>query len=127
MSKFVQNNTMRGLKFLISLPKIFRRWFVWRRMRLDPYFQKKSGGTINITSVGMFGNVAGWPLIHSTYPMSIAVGSIVKKPWNVNGQIVLRDILHLTILLDHDVIDGAPAARFLHELTKKIETAAGLS
>jgi pyruvate/2-oxoglutarate dehydrogenase complex dihydrolipoamide acyltransferase (E2) component len=37
-----------------------------------------------------------------------------------------RDILNLTVTIDHDVIDGMPAMRFMDELVKKLESGAGL-
>jgi len=44
----------------------------------------------------------------------------------VDNDIKIRDILNMTILIDHDVMDGAPMVRFLRELTKNIETGAGI-
>jgi pyruvate/2-oxoglutarate dehydrogenase complex dihydrolipoamide acyltransferase (E2) component len=38
-----------------------------------------------------------------------------------------REILHLTVLIDHDVIDGVPAARFVDDLVKKLQAGAGLA
>jgi len=37
-----------------------------------------------------------------------------------------RDILHLTIVLDHDVIDGMPAFKFVSDLVERLERAEGL-
>ena len=44
----------------------------------------------------------------------------------MDGQIVVRDFLSLTIGLDHDIIDGAPAARFTNRFIELIEDAYGL-
>ncbi len=44
----------------------------------------------------------------------------------VDGQIALRDYLSLTISFDHDLIDGAPAARFIERLKELIESGSGL-
>jgi len=40
----------------------------------------------------------------------------------VDNEIKIREILNVTILVDHDVIDGAPMVRFLNDLTKSVET-----
>jgi pyruvate/2-oxoglutarate dehydrogenase complex dihydrolipoamide acyltransferase (E2) component len=53
--------------------------------------------------------------------LCFALGSIVKKPRVVEHEIRIRDVLHLTILFDHDVVDGIPAARFAARLVKRIE------
>jgi pyruvate/2-oxoglutarate dehydrogenase complex dihydrolipoamide acyltransferase (E2) component len=39
----------------------------------------------------------------------------------VDGKIQVREILNLTVLFDHDVIDGSPAARFVDKLVKRLE------
>jgi len=52
------------------------------------------------------------------------VGGISQKPGVKDGEILVRDILNLTISFDHDIIDGAPAARFANTLTGIIENGA---
>ena len=79
-----------------------------------------------VTAVGMFGKVNGWFISAGVHPISFGVGSIIKKPKVINDNIEIREILNMTVLIDHDVVDGAPMARFIAELTKNIETAAGL-
>jgi len=54
------------------------------------------------------------------------VGGIGEKPGVVDRHIVMRDYLSLTISLDHDMIDGAPAARFTERLKDLIESGYGL-
>ena len=53
--------------------------------------------------------------------LCFALGSTVKKPWVVENDVQVRDILHLTILFDHDVVDGIPAARFAAKLVDRIQ------
>jgi pyruvate/2-oxoglutarate dehydrogenase complex dihydrolipoamide acyltransferase (E2) component len=62
----------------------------------------------------------------SLLPICFALGSIVKKPGVFEEQIEIREYLHMTILIDHDVIDGAPAALFISRLTDLIESGYGL-
>jgi pyruvate/2-oxoglutarate dehydrogenase complex dihydrolipoamide acyltransferase (E2) component len=78
-------------------------------------------GTVAITSVGALARAPGWFVPRSIHNLCLAVGAIVKKPWIVEGRIEPRDILHLTVLFDHDVIDGVPAARFLGRLADSIQ------
>jgi hypothetical protein len=57
-------------------------------------------------------------------PLSFGIGSVLKKPVVIDNEIRIREILNMTILVDHDVIDGAPMVRFLNDLTKYIESGA---
>lgn len=78
-------------------------------------------GTAIITSVGSVAYLPGWVIPKAMHNLCFALGSVVKKPWVVRNKVEIRDILHLTILFDHDVVDGAPAARFAARLVKHIQ------
>ena len=54
------------------------------------------------------------------------MGGIGVKPGVVDGHIAMRDYLSLTISFDHDIIDGAPAARFTERLKDLVESGYGL-
>ncbi len=75
-----------------------------------------------VTSVGMFDTGTAWVIPKTFMPLTVAVGPIAKKPRVIKNSIVVRDILHLTVVLDHDVIDGAPAARFVSRLKHLMES-----
>jgi pyruvate/2-oxoglutarate dehydrogenase complex dihydrolipoamide acyltransferase (E2) component len=92
----------------------------------DPLRAKRMMGSAVYTTVGNVGTASGWIIPRSIHALCFAVGSINKKPWVRAGKVEIRDIMHLTVLIDHDVIDGAPAARFMSALVKAIEGAAGL-
>ncbi len=74
----------------------------------------------------MMGKINGWFIHKSIHPLSFGIGSILKKPVVIDQQIKVRDVLHMTILCDHDVMDGAPMVRFLNDLTKYIERGEGI-
>ena len=57
----------------------------------------------------------------------ITVGGIGVKPGVVDGHIAIREYLSLTISLNHEMIDGAPAARFIRRLKDLIESGYGLN
>lgn len=59
-------------------------------------------------------------------PVIATVGGIAAKPWVADGELAIRDILHLTLSIDHDVVDGAPAARFAARFVELLSTAAPL-
>jgi pyruvate/2-oxoglutarate dehydrogenase complex dihydrolipoamide acyltransferase (E2) component len=95
--------------------------------RRDPTIVTAMAGTVSITSVGMFGEGhSGWGIFPATEVLGLVVGSIAWKPAVVEGRIEPREILHLTVAFDHDVIDGAPAARFTRRLVELIESGYGL-
>jgi pyruvate/2-oxoglutarate dehydrogenase complex dihydrolipoamide acyltransferase (E2) component len=95
--------------------------------RHDPTIVTAMAGTVSITAVGMFGEGhSGWGIYPATEVLGLVVGSIAWKPAVVEGRIEPREILHLTVTFDHDVIDGAPAARFTRRLVELIESGYGL-
>jgi pyruvate/2-oxoglutarate dehydrogenase complex dihydrolipoamide acyltransferase (E2) component len=95
--------------------------------RSDPTIVTAMGGTVSITAIGMFGEGhSGWGIYPATEVLGLVVGSIAWKPAVVAGRIEPREILHLTVMFDHDVIDGAPAARFTRRLVELIESGDGL-
>lgn len=84
-------------------------------------------GTVGVTAVGMFGKgVAGWGITPIIHELGLIVGSTVWKPAVVAGGIEPREILSITVAFNHDVIDGAPAARFTRRLVELIESGYGL-
>ncbi len=102
------------------------RLCVWKHILRRPMLARKLMGTVMVTAVGMFGKVNGWFITAGVHPVSFGVGSVIRKPKAVKDSIEIREILNMTVLIDHDVIDGAPMARFISDLTKNIETAFGL-
>jgi pyruvate/2-oxoglutarate dehydrogenase complex dihydrolipoamide acyltransferase (E2) component len=108
-----------------SLPTLLLRFLLWVLGKY-PQVQKKYGGTVGLTAVGMFGEGAGWGIPSPTPTLMITVGGIGEKPGVVDGHIAIREYLSLTISFDHDMIDGAPAARFTQRLKDLIESGYGL-
>jgi len=110
----------RSENLYYSLPGVLRRT-VWRIMLKNPKFVFNKMGNAVITSVGMMGLINGWFIHKSIHPISFGIGSIIKKPVVINNQITIREILNMTILFDHDVMDGAPMVRLLNDFTKYVE------
>jgi pyruvate/2-oxoglutarate dehydrogenase complex dihydrolipoamide acyltransferase (E2) component len=107
-----------------SLPRLVRMLFFWA-LKKNPHWFRRISGTVVITSVGMFGKGGGWGIVFlPMHTLGLTVGGIVQKPGVYEGQIAIREYLNLTISFDHDIVDGAPAARFARSLTELIESAA---
>lgn len=85
-------------------------------------------GTVAVTSVGMFAGGGGFGITPMTLmTLEVVVGGMSRRPWVTDGHIEIRDVLDLTIAIDHNIADGAPATRFCADLRQLIETAAVLS
>ena len=114
----------------MTLPWPLSRLFVTLMrvaIRRDPSIFVSMGGTVCVTAVGMFGEgQGGWGVVPLPFTLGLVVGSTAWKPAGVGGRIELREILNLTVVFDHDVIDGAPAARFARRLVELIESGYGL-
>lgn len=111
-----------SLSFFLILPKFIRRQVYQRMSTKNPFAIKKLSGTVLITSVGMFGkNRGGWAITFGIHTLNIVVGGITKKPGIINDEIVIREYLSLTLMINHDIVDGGPATRFVARLMELIE------
>ena len=82
-------------------------------------------GTVAVTAVGMFAGGGGFGITPlSLMSVEVIVGGMSQRPRIVDGQVVARDVLDLTLVIDHNVVDGAPAARFAAEFRGLLESAA---
>jgi pyruvate/2-oxoglutarate dehydrogenase complex dihydrolipoamide acyltransferase (E2) component len=95
-----------------------------RNLIRDPFVVKRMSGTTFVTSVSMYG-ISGFavPYLGSPKALAFAVGGIVRKPIQAGSRIESREILSLSVFFNHDIVDGAPAARFANSLRKRIESA----
>jgi pyruvate dehydrogenase E2 component (dihydrolipoamide acetyltransferase) len=80
-----------------------------------------SGGTFTITNLGMYRVDAFTPIINLPEAAILGVGRIVPKPVVTGEEIVIRKMLTLSLVFDHRLSDGAPAARFLDYICELIE------
>ena len=109
----------------LKLPRFARRLFWWY-LRRSPHKTKQIAGTVGVTSIGMFGRGGGWGIPITTQTLLLTLGGISQKPGVVDGLIEVREFLSLTATIDHDIVDGAPAARFLKRLAELLESGYGL-
>jgi pyruvate dehydrogenase E2 component (dihydrolipoamide acetyltransferase) len=80
-----------------------------------------SGGTFTITNLGLYDVDAFTPVINLPEAAILGVGRIVRKPAEYKGEIALRHMLTLSLVFDHRLVDGAPAAKFLQYIKQLIE------
>ncbi len=84
------------------------------------------GGTFSVSNLGMFGIEQFTAVINPPESAILAVGAIVPTPVVVDGQVVVRDRMKLTLSIDHRAIDGATGARFLQDLKRLLEEPMGM-
>jgi pyruvate/2-oxoglutarate dehydrogenase complex dihydrolipoamide acyltransferase (E2) component len=110
-----QEDVAKVVKWLQFQPTSIFRPFFWGFSWIGsryPQLWKKYVGTVGITAVGMFGKGAAWGIPPAIPTLMGTVGGIGEKP---------------TISFDHEMIDGAPAARFIERLKELIESGYGLN
>jgi pyruvate/2-oxoglutarate dehydrogenase complex dihydrolipoamide acyltransferase (E2) component len=115
-----------GMKLFVRLPQWLRLILMRLLVLNHPQRVKSMMGTVMITTAGMIGHTRGWIMPFGMHPLCLAFGSLNEQAAVYRGEIQKREILHLTVLIDHDVIDGVPAARFVDDLVKKLQAGFGL-
>lgn len=115
-----------GMKLFVNLPQWLRLVLMRIFLLNNPHRYKDMMGTVMVTTAGMVGHTRGWIMPFSIHPLSIALGTLNEQPAAFGGEIKIREILHLTVMVDHDVIDGVPAAKFVEDLVRKLEKGYGI-
>lgn len=104
--------SLSGTPWFVSLlPEFLFRMFVRlasRSVRMAQHY-----GVVSVTAIGMFGSGAAWGIPLTAATVTATVGSIVRRPVLVKGEIQEREHLCITVSFDHEIVDGAPAARFM--------------
>lgn len=79
-------------------------------------------GSFSITNIGVIGGEAFTPIINPPQTGILGIGKIQKTPEVVDGEVVPRDTITLSLSYDHRVIDGATGARFVNRIIELLET-----
>ena len=80
-----------------------------------------NGGTFTITNLGAFDVDGFTPIINQPQSAILGIGRIVPRPAGVEGDVVLRESVTLSLSFDHRIVDGGPAARFLQRIKQLVE------
>jgi pyruvate dehydrogenase E2 component (dihydrolipoamide acetyltransferase) len=80
-----------------------------------------SGGTFTVSNLGIYGVESFSPVLNPPQVAILGVNAIELKPIRRNGAVEFIDHIGLSLTCDHQVIDGAPGARFLKEIKERIE------
>lgn len=125
-SEIVLHQKTNSIEQLYYILPGFLRCAFWRYLLKHPHFAFRKMGNVGITSIGMVGSASGWFIPISVHPICFGIGRIIKKPVVVDDKIEIREMLPMTILMDHDVIDGANMVRFISRLSDNISRGIGL-
>ncbi|MBC9984776.1 MULTISPECIES: dihydrolipoamide acetyltransferase family protein [Haloferax] len=90
-----------------------------RNRKIAP--EEMRGGTFTITNVGGIGGEYATPIINYPEVAILALGAIKEKPRVVDGEVVPRNVLTLSLSFDHRVVDGAQGARFTNRVKELLE------
>ena len=104
------------------LPKILRQIIV-KRMIKNPLYIKRNGGLIVLTSISVFASSPGWVLsFGGMLTMSVSLGGTSTKNIMIKEKLVAQEFLDITFDIDHDIVDGGPATRFVSYLVSLLES-----
>lgn len=78
------------------------------------------GGTCTITNIGPLGGVFATPIINQPELAIVGLHKIMERPAVVDGEIVIRKQMYLSVSFDHRWIDGAQGARFMSDLVRLV-------
>jgi pyruvate dehydrogenase E2 component (dihydrolipoamide acetyltransferase) len=84
--------------------------------------EELTGSTFTITSLGVLGGVLATPIINFPEVAILGVHKIAKRPAVFEDKIVVRDMMNLSISVDHRLVDGYDAARFVAEVKESLES-----
>lgn len=84
------------------------------------------GGSFAISNLGMFGIENFDAVINPPHGAILAVGAGIQTPVVENGEIVIRNVMSMTLSVDHRVIDGALGAQLLDAIVKHLENPMGM-
>lgn len=108
-----------SLTWIRFIPNIFLKSFI--RLADKNINMAQRYGKVAVTSIGMFSKEAVWFIPHGSATVLITVGSISNKVVEIEGQFISREHLCLTVSFDHNIVDGAPASRFMNQLIETIK------
>lgn len=88
-----------------------------RKLKAD----EMEGSTFSVSNLGMFGIESFTSIINQPNSCILSVGAIIQKPIVKNGQIVVGNMMKLSMACDHRTVDGATGAQFLQTLVMYLE------
>ncbi len=105
----------------------FIRRIIFRRISRNPFLFKKYYGVAAVSSLStVTGHRSWWGIPITAAPVCLMPTGLYKKVVLENGVAVEHDFISITMSMNHDIIDGAPATRFGKELVERLENGYGI-
>ena len=118
MTVSIKRADQKGLRLLAKESAALIEKAQTGRLQVDDV----TGNSITISSLGGFDIDAFTPIINLPEAAILGVGAVVDRPVVKSGKIEVAPIMKLSLSFDHRIVDGAPAARFLQLLKRRLET-----
>ena len=84
--------------------------------------EELSGSTFTITSLGALGGVLATPILNHPEVGILGIHKIAKRPAVDGDKIVIKDLMNLSVSVDHRLVDGYDAARFVADIKEALES-----
>jgi pyruvate/2-oxoglutarate dehydrogenase complex dihydrolipoamide acyltransferase (E2) component len=114
-----QLGSLSGISWVRFIPGFLLRSFI--RIADRNITLAKRYGKVCVTAVGMFNKDSIWFIPHGTSTVLVTVGGITDKVMLIDNKPVAKEHLCLTVSFDHNIVDGAPAARFMKQFTTTLK------
>lgn len=108
-------------RLFLYMPGFLQR-FLFNLLLADPVRAHRTMGSVMVTNLTPFATLNAWGIPLTMHPLTFLLGSVVEKAVVRNGEITSRQIMNVTITVDHDVIDGAQISRFIRRLARRVES-----
>ena len=80
-----------------------------------------SGGTFSISNGGVFGSLLSAPIINAPQSAILGMHKIQERPVAVDGQVVIRPMMYVSLSYDHRIVDGRESVGFLVRVKELLE------
>jgi len=113
----IQNANRKPLKGINSAIDVLSQKVAEKRLTIE----ELTGGTFTVTNLGAYDIESFAPVINPPQCAILGLGRIVYKPFALGGSVSARPATMLTLVFDHRIVDGVPAAKFLQDLKRYLE------
>lgn len=113
----IQNANKKSLRAISTAIEELSQKAVERRLAIE----ELTGGTFTVTNLGAFDVDSFAPVINPPQCAILGLSRIVYKPFALGGRVSARPATTLTLVFDHRIVDGLPAAKFLQDLKRYLE------
>jgi pyruvate/2-oxoglutarate dehydrogenase complex dihydrolipoamide acyltransferase (E2) component len=111
---------LSGVTWIRFIPAFLLKTFI--RIADRNIKMAKRYGKVAVTAIGMFSKEAVWFIPHGSATVLITVGSISHKIVDLDGHPASREHLCMTVSFDHNIVDGAPASRFMNQFIETVKS-----